>query len=62
LLAALYVLFLGFAFHGPSHWAGNQVEFGSFVDHFVFVAGLLFAAVHGSGPWLAWRRSFLSDR
>jgi len=62
LLAALYVLFLGFAFHGPSHWTGNQAEFGSFVDHFVFMAGLLFAAVHGPGRWLAWRRSFLSDR
>ena len=23
LLAAAYVLFLAFAFHGPSHWAGN---------------------------------------
>jgi putative oxidoreductase len=49
LLAAAYVLFLGFAFHGPSHWAGNQTEFGFFVDHFTFVAGLLFAAVHGPG-------------
>src|SRR5215218_5220782 len=26
-LAAAYVLFLAFAFHGPSHWAGNQTEF-----------------------------------
>ena len=49
LLAALYVLFLGFAFHGPSHWTGNQAEFGFFVDHFSFIAGLLFAAVHGPG-------------
>jgi uncharacterized membrane protein YphA (DoxX/SURF4 family) len=53
LLAAAYVLFLGFAFHGPSHWTGNQVEFGFFVDHFTFVAGLLFAAVHGPGKALA---------
>src|SRR4051812_28288869 len=45
LLAAAYVLFLGFAFHGPGHWAGNQAEFGFFVDHFTFLAGLLFAAV-----------------
>src|SRR5262245_28727683 len=29
LLAAVYVVFLGFAFHGPSHWAENQAEFGS---------------------------------
>lgn len=49
LLAAAYVLFLAFAFHGPSRWAGNQAEFGFFVDHFTFVAGLLFAAAHGPG-------------
>jgi uncharacterized membrane protein YphA (DoxX/SURF4 family) len=48
-LAALYVVFLAVTFHGPSHWSGNQVEFGFFVDHFTFVAGLLFAAVHGPG-------------
>ena len=53
LVAAAYVLFLGFAFHGPSHWAGNQAEFGFFVDHFSFMAGLLFAAVHGPGRVLA---------
>lgn len=49
LLAAAYVLFLAFAFHGPSHWEANQSEFGFFVDHFTFTAGLLFAAVHGPG-------------
>lgn len=49
LLAAAYVLFLAFAFHGPSHWPGNQAEFGFFVDHFTFTAGLLFAAAHGPG-------------
>jgi uncharacterized membrane protein YphA (DoxX/SURF4 family) len=49
LLAAAYVLFLAFAFHGPSHWPGDQNEFGFFVDHFTFIAGLLFAAVHGPG-------------
>lgn len=53
LLAAAYVLFLAFAFHGPSHWTGNQVEFGFFVNHFTFIAGLLFAAVHGAGRMLA---------
>ncbi|HEY2835026.1 MAG TPA: DoxX family protein [Rhizomicrobium sp.] len=56
LVAVIYVLFLGFAFHGPSHWTANQAEFGFFVDHFVFVAGLLFAAVHGPG------RRFALDR
>jgi|SRR5665213_659162 len=54
-LAAIYVVFLGFAFHGPSHWAGNEAEFGFFVDHFTFLAGLLFAAVHGPGDRLVWR-------
>jgi len=56
LLAALYVLFLAFAFHGPSHWEGNQTEFGFFIDHFTFIAGLLFAAVHGPGEKLVVRR------
>jgi putative oxidoreductase len=58
LVAAAYVLFLAFAFHGPSHWAGNQAEFGFFVDHFTFIAGLLFAAAYGPGRW-AVRRSVL---
>jgi putative oxidoreductase len=57
LLAAAYVLFLAFAFHGPSHWTGNQAEFGSFVNHFTFMAGLLFAAVHGAGRILAMRHA-----
>jgi putative oxidoreductase len=55
LVAAVYVIFLGFSFHGPSHWAGNQAEFGFFVDHFTFLAGLLFAAVNGPGNVLALR-------
>lgn len=59
LLAAAYVLFLAFAFHGPSHWSGNQMEFGSFVDHFTFIAGLLFAAVHGPGERLAVDKGFI---
>jgi putative oxidoreductase len=59
LLAAAYVLFLAVAFHGPSHWAGNQAEFGFFVDHFTFVAGLLFAAAHGPGRTLAMRVGYL---
>lgn len=53
LVAAAYVLFLAFAFHGPARWEGNQTEFGFFVDHFTFIAGLLFAAVHGPGRILA---------
>jgi uncharacterized membrane protein YphA (DoxX/SURF4 family) len=51
-LAGAYVIFLAAAFHGPSHWNGNQAEFGFFVDHFTFLAGLLFAAVHGPGDKL----------
>ncbi|TIQ35734.1 MAG: DoxX family protein [Mesorhizobium sp.] len=58
LIAAIYVLFLGFAFHGPSHWAGNQAEFGAFMSHFPFAAGLLFAAVHGPGNVLAVRQGW----
>jgi putative oxidoreductase len=56
LAAAAYVLFLGIVFHGPKHWAANQAEFGFFIDHFSFLAGLLFAAAHGPGDWLALKR------
>ena len=59
LLAGIYVIFLAFAFHGPSHWQGNQAEFGFFVDHFTFLAGLLFAAVHGPGETLVIRRGLI---
>ncbi len=52
LAAAGYVLFLAFAFHGPSHWAASPAEFGFFCDHFTFIAGLLFAAAHGPGDLL----------
>jgi uncharacterized membrane protein YphA (DoxX/SURF4 family) len=53
LLAGAYVVFLAVTFHGPSRWEGNQAEFGFFIDHFTFLAGLLFAAVHGPGDVLA---------
>lgn len=61
LAGAAYVLFLGFAFHGPAHWSGNQDQFGFFVDHFTFVAGLLFAAAFGPGDVLALARARLLD-
>jgi uncharacterized membrane protein YphA (DoxX/SURF4 family) len=61
LLAAAYVLFLAFAFHGPARWEGNQTEFGFFVDHFTFIAGLLFAAAHGPGRW-AVRQALIGGR
>jgi len=59
LLAAVYVVFLAFAFHGSSHWGADQMgqmEFGAFISHFPFAAGLLYAAVKGPGkvlvlPW-----------
>ena len=56
-LGTAYVLFLAVSFHGPSRWEENPMEFGFFVDHFNFIAGLLFAAVHGPGGILAlgWR-------
>ncbi|MGK9231510.1 DoxX family protein [Inquilinus limosus] len=59
LLAGVYVVFLAFAFHGPARWEGNQAEFGFFVDHFTFLAGLLFAAAHGPGRILTLRRSLI---
>jgi putative oxidoreductase len=59
LLAAAYVIFLAFAFHGPAQWQANQNEFGFFVDHFTFMAGLLFAAAYGPGRLLAWRRGII---
>ncbi|MBB6485913.1 DoxX family protein [Rhizobium lusitanum] len=58
IVAAIYVVFLGFSFHGPAHWAANQAEFGFFVDHFTFLAGLFFAAVHGPGKVLALRTAW----
>jgi uncharacterized membrane protein YphA (DoxX/SURF4 family) len=60
LAAAAYVVFLGFTFHGPSKWAGNQMEFGFFVDHFTFLAGLLYAAVHGPGRLAVLKRAGVS--
>ena len=56
IVAIAYVLFLAFSFHGPAKFASNPMEFGFFVDHFIFVAGLLFAAVHGPGNTLVLRR------
>ncbi len=60
LLGAIYVLFLAFAFHGPSHWTDDKgLEFGGFISHFPFAAGMLFAAAHGPGRLLALRRSII---
>jgi putative oxidoreductase len=56
IVAAAYVLFLAFSFHGPDHWGGNRMEFGFFVDHFTLIAGLLFAAVYGPGNAMVLRR------
>jgi putative oxidoreductase len=56
IVAIAYVLFLGFSFHGPDRWGGNPMEFGLFITHFIFVAGLLYAAVNGPGDTLVLRR------
>lgn len=61
-VAIAYVLFLAFSFHGPDRWAANPMEFGFFTDHFVFIAGLLFAAVHGPGRTLVLRTNSVSRR
>jgi len=55
-VAAAYVLFLGLSFYGPEQW-GNLMTYGQFVTHLTFIAGLLFAAVHGPGDRmvLRWR-------
>lgn len=55
-LAAAYVIFLTIAFHGPSGW-NDPMAFGLFINHLTFIAGLLFAAVHGPGATLVldWR-------
>jgi uncharacterized membrane protein YphA (DoxX/SURF4 family) len=55
IVSIAYVLFLAFSFHGPEKFAANPMEFGFFIDHFTFIAGLLFAAVHGPGDTLALR-------
>lgn len=49
LLATPYILFLAVMFHGPSTWAANQAQFGFFVDHFIFIAGLLYMFAFGPG-------------
>jgi putative oxidoreductase len=35
------------------------VEFGFFVNHFTFLAGLLFAAAKGPGHVLAWPKTLI---
>ena len=61
LLAALYIVFLAFAFH-MTGWGMEdelgQMRFGAFVSHFPFAAGLLFAAANGPGRW-AVRKSLI---
>jgi putative oxidoreductase len=61
LLGAAYVVFLAFAFHGPSHWTDDKgLEIGGFISHFPFAAGMLFAAAHGPGRLLALKRNIIS--
>lgn len=57
LLGAIYVLFLAFAFHGPSHWTdAKNLELGAFVSHFPFAAGMVFAAANGPSGLLTMRK------
>ena len=56
LVAAAYVLFLGFVFYGPGKWSGDLMAYGMFINHLVFIAGLLLAAAHGAGNTLVLRR------
>jgi putative oxidoreductase len=61
LLAAAYVVFLAFAFHGTSTWTDSEgLHFGAFVSHFPFAAGLLFGAVNGPGHKLTLARGVLT--
>lgn len=62
LVASVYVLFLAFAFYGPSHWAGNRTEFFLFINHFAFIAGLLFAAAQGPGRILTIKHGWSGRR
>ena len=48
--------------HGPARWAANPTEFGFFTDHSTFIAGLLFAAVHGPGARLGLIRNPIQSR
>jgi uncharacterized membrane protein YphA (DoxX/SURF4 family) len=57
IVGAAYVLFLAFSFYGPEHWSGNLMMYGLFSSHLPFIAGLLFAAVHGPGNKLVVRQS-----
>ena len=61
LAAAAYVLFLGFVFYGPAKWGGDLMAYGMFINHLVFIAGLLFAAVHGPGRKLTFERSLIGQ-
>lgn len=61
LLAAAYVIFLAFAFHGTSTWTDAEgLHFGAFVSHFPFAAGLLFGAANGPGRVMTWSKAWLT--
>ena len=61
LLGAIYVVFLAFAFHMPTAQSTPE-QFGAFISHFPFAAGLLFAAAHGPGRLLASRLTCIGYR
>jgi putative oxidoreductase len=60
LLVAVYVVFLAFAFHGPSHWTDDKgLKFADFINHFPFAAGMLFVAAHGPGRLLVLKQNII---
>src|SRR5690348_8009559 len=59
MLAGVGVVLLAFAFDAPSNCQGNRIECGALIDHFVFMPGLLYAAVYGAGLVLAWARTII---
>lgn len=61
IVAAAYVLFLALSFYGPERWNGDLMAYGMFVSHFPFIAGLLFAAVHGPGDAMVVRRRMIGQ-
>ena len=67
IFAAVFIMAAAFKFidmnaAAPSLWKGNQAEFGFFINHFTFFAGLLFAAVHGPGRILALPHTIIGRR
>jgi putative oxidoreductase len=57
---ALVLCFLTGAYFSEAALLGDAYVLGFFVDHFTFLAGLMFAAVHGPGGFLAMKLGLVS--